>query len=98
MIKIYGSSDDLIEIEGDIREEFMFPSEYDTVFLTFSDGALLNMTYDRNGIWRISPIFCKYWEFWQCPATDDKYSDIASTKSEIQWVALSLDYKLRKIK
>jgi len=40
MLKVYGASDDLIEIKGDIREEF---SRYDSEgdYLAFSDGTVL---------------------------------------------------------
>jgi len=53
-IKVYGASDDLIEISGDIEEEF---SLYDgEANVAFSDGTLLNIRYDTNGIWRIAPL------------------------------------------
>lgn len=49
MILVYGSSDDLIEIDGDWQEEFNvyeFP-----VFLALSDGTLLRVDFD--GEWDI---------------------------------------------
>jgi len=56
-IKIYGSSDDLLEIESDISEEFNFyPDEGTPALLAFSDGTLLSVVYDDNGIWRITRI------------------------------------------
>ena len=58
MIKIYGASDDLIEIEGDINEEFNVYPENDTRYLlAFSTGHLLKMWYDEDGIWRIQNMF-----------------------------------------
>lgn len=48
---IYGASDDLIELEGRIREEF---GAYEaTTRLDFDNGASLTVQYDREGIWRI---------------------------------------------
>ena len=50
---VTGASDDLIEIEGEIREEF---SAWDcrNGILTFSDGTLLDVAYDVNGLWRFN--------------------------------------------
>jgi hypothetical protein len=54
-ITVYGSSDDLIEIEGDIEEEFNWYSEgpEEERYLAFSDGTLLSVCYDEDGIWRL---------------------------------------------
>lgn len=49
MIKVYGSSDDLVEIEGDITEEF---SHADPLFLCFSEGTAIRIQYTE-GIWEI---------------------------------------------
>ena len=49
MILIYGSSDDLIEIDGDWQEEFMVTDEI--THLALSDGTLLKVTFD--GDWNI---------------------------------------------
>lgn len=55
MIEVYGASDGLIEVEGDIREEFSYSGEARGVdVLAFSDGTLLSIEYDQNGIWRIN--------------------------------------------
>ena len=55
MIRIYGASDDLIEVEGDISEEFPYYDE--PALLAFSDGTILRVRYDDLGIWRITPLF-----------------------------------------
>jgi len=49
--KIYGASDDLIEIEGEINEE---ANHYDAtrVIIKASDGTQARITYD--GEWKIS--------------------------------------------
>lgn len=56
MLKVYGASDDLVEIDGDISEEFgRFDSEGD--YLAFSDGTVLKAIYDEDGIWRMKQVF-----------------------------------------
>jgi hypothetical protein len=50
LIKVYGSSDDLIEIDGDIYEEF----NTDAGILLFSDGTLLQIHFNTLGLWKIN--------------------------------------------
>lgn len=55
MIEVYGASDDLIEVEGEIREEFSYSGDDERGdVLGFSDGTLLSIEYGRAGIWRIN--------------------------------------------
>jgi hypothetical protein len=69
MIEIYGSSDDLVEIEGGIDEEF--PADgAGPHYLAFSDGTLLSIDYGREGIWRINRLAtgsADYWPHQQFP-------------------------------
>lgn len=51
---VYGASDDLIEIEGHLREEFG-AYDSDPQYLAFANGVVLKVTYDNEGIWRIQP-------------------------------------------
>lgn len=53
---ISGASDDLIEIEGDIREEW-YSYEKPKQYIAVSDGTLLSIEYDNDGIWRVHKIF-----------------------------------------
>ncbi|WP_139905635.1 hypothetical protein [Clostridium thermarum] len=56
MLKVTGHSDDLIVIEGEIREEFgRYNSEED--YLAFSDGTVLRAYYDEDGLWRFIVVF-----------------------------------------
>lgn len=50
MIYIYGASDDLVEVEGDIREEFSLPSE-NMLYLAFSNGLMCRIEY--RGEWEM---------------------------------------------
>jgi hypothetical protein len=51
-ITIYGYSDDLIEIEGAIREEYY--TDYNAItILEISPGYQIAVEYTTNGMWRI---------------------------------------------
>lgn len=53
---IYGASDDLIYVAcGNHCEEFH--PEGESAVIAFSEGTMLNVTYDDNGIWRIAKVF-----------------------------------------
>ena len=52
-VTIYGASDDLVEIEGDINEEW-YANDEDGMSLAFGDGTILDVQYDKFGIWRVS--------------------------------------------
>jgi hypothetical protein len=55
-ITITGYSDDLIDIEGDISEEFSHNDDDHPAFLAVSDGTLLRVQRDHDGVWRIVPV------------------------------------------
>lgn len=60
VIYIYGASDDLVEVEGSIREEFM---TYDGLTLRVArfdglgnvEGLMVAARYEDNGCWSIAP-------------------------------------------
>lgn len=58
MLIITGHSDDLVESEGDIVEEFSYGNDEDGDLLGFADGTLLRIKFDADGTgnWRITPI------------------------------------------
>jgi len=50
-IKVYGHSDDCIEIEDDdgkLREEFEAYDEDDGNYLAFADGTVLHIVYNKD--------------------------------------------------
>ncbi len=55
-ITITGASDDLIEIDGDLFEEFPYRNEDNGDLLAFSDGTVLRIAYTHGGVWRITPV------------------------------------------
>ena len=52
-VVVYGASDDLLEVDGDLRQEFLFPAEGIGV-LIFDDGTQLQWTYSEEGLWKAS--------------------------------------------
>jgi len=98
MIKIYGASDDLIEIEGDLQEEFScYMPEGEKRFLAISDGTLLEVQYDGN--WRFHILKRGSGEVIIIPPDEskDEYSDIVTIKGEARpWVALATNYVDKK--
>lgn len=95
MIKVYGASDDLIEVEGDVSEEFPALREFDNGsyedggYLAFSDGTILRVEYAESGVWRIHPVRVEgaTLTITQAPEDDeDNYSDVAVIDTAIRWV------------
>ena len=86
-VTIYGVSDDLVEVEGDLREEFQI---YRAGQLLFSDGTELQIEYTSEVIWRITyekPLpFCKMISHFATDGTKDEYSDRLVIEGDFRWV------------
>lgn len=89
-VVVTGSSDDLIEVDGDIVEEFQ---AYDGQHIVaFSDGTALRVELNQAGVWRITPVAegSGFLTIVQAPEGDDSnYSDRAElvpTRGPIAWV------------
>lgn len=97
-VRVYGASDDLIEVEGDVNEEFNGYGGDDGFVLGFSTGVLLRIVYDRDGTWRISPISdIEGAQIVQAPGMDeDNYSDVATVTGDVSWVVFGREWA-RKI-
>jgi hypothetical protein len=98
-VTIYGASDDLIEIEGDIREEFNHYSneDDDARMLGFSDGTLLRIVYDRDGIWRITKVVSGSAGFSKVDGVvEDDTNDIVTLHGDIKWVVCGEHYAVKK--
>jgi len=90
MLKVTGASDDLIEIEGDIREEFNhYGADEDDkgVYLGFSDGTVLKAVYDSDGIWRFN-LACKgsLYQGKEDGCVVDDTNDVITFVDGIRWV------------
>jgi hypothetical protein len=89
-VTIYGASDDLIEVEGDIEEEFNPPEDGEPTFLAFSDGTILRVEYGakESAFWRITPVWKGSATYSKTEATneDDDYSDRVTLEGTFKWV------------
>ena len=98
-VRVYGASDDLIEVEGDLREEFNAYDLEDGAVLAFSDGTVLRAVYDDDGCWRLTRLaegrglmrkieaFDLADEGLKHPGTDvPGYSDLVTLEADIEWV------------
>ena len=88
---VYGYSDDLIELEGDIREEFnVYSDDAEPGYLAFSNGVLLRVVFDEDGIWRFTVLSdaSNTVTVNQCVVNnpEDAYSDVVSIEDSIKWV------------
>lgn len=97
-LRIYGASDDLIEVEGDIRDEFPYSDAEAGDLLAFSDGTILRIAYTTSGVWTISLVRrgrCEY-DLRQAPeGVDDDYSDVALLRGDITWVVHATEWAAR---
>lgn len=95
-LRLFGASDDLVEIEGDISEEFpaLFEDDADGGYIAVSDGTLLSVRYDGNGIWRFGLLATGRANFHKDEgADDDRHSDMVTLnlppgEGEFRWVVL----------
>jgi hypothetical protein len=90
-ITIQGSSDDLVEIGGDLAEEFS-PQDTDDFMVVVSDGTVLNGSYDDNGVWRFTLHTSGTATMSKVEAPvddDDNYSDVVTLEGELRWVGVA---------
>ena len=85
---ITGHSDDLIEIDGDIREEFTYrDQDGDGDLIACSDGTVLRVQLDSQGDWAISVAARGAAAVEVTTAADrETYSDEAVLTGDVRWV------------
>ena len=97
-LKIYGASDDLIEIEGDINAEFDANSD-GPYYIAISDGTLLDIHYDNDGLWRIKLLIRGLSVLDRQEGSVDKDTNdivtLVSTKP-FKWVVLGVEKVINK--
>lgn len=88
-VTIYGSSDDVIALDGAIREEIDVSGDADgRHYLAFSDGSIISIIYtdEGDGIWRVTPVRIADGATFtntQAPLDDETvYSDVATLTSD----------------
>lgn len=92
MITIYGASDDLIEIDGPIAEEFGYDGHGERDgedrgdLLGFSDGTLLRIYRDREGVWRITRLRTGRAAYTIEQGDEDNGTDKATLDGDVAWV------------
>jgi hypothetical protein len=52
--KLYGASDDLIEVEGDCENADEFSGGDKAKYIGFSNGTVASIKYDERGVWAIT--------------------------------------------
>lgn len=88
MIKVYGSSDDRIEVEGEKLNEEFYGGEQAT-YLSFSDGTLLSCVYSDDALWHFA-VLQKGTSFVskdECIIeTSERHSDYIFLGDDVKWV------------
>lgn len=99
-VTVYGASDDLIEVEGAITEEFgaMDCSGEEPRYLAFSDGTVLRVTYSAKGCWEIRQVAVGHAVFECVPHDNDAttYSDRATLTGVITSVVCGTGFACAK--
>lgn len=96
-VTVYGASDDLIEIEGAICEEFDDYCGEDsdrTRYLAFSDGTIISVLY-AGGVWKLHCVAKGSAEYAREENTgpDGTYTDKVTLRGEINWVVFGTDFR-----
>lgn len=89
-VTIYGASDDLIEIEGDITDEYPASENGDAIHL--SNGFVFSIVYDNDGFWRISALSWPddvTWTHHAATDIDDDYSDVVTVDGHVTDVVIT---------
>ena len=97
-VYIRGASDDLIEIEGDVEEEFYAAKEGN--YLAFDDGTILFIKYGvGGGFWRINTIKCGSATMMKVDGTDEEhdYSDHVTLVGDLKSVVIGSDYAIGRV-
>ena len=98
-IDVTGASDDLIEIDGDISEEISaYDADEKMYYIGFSDGTLLSVKYDDDGIWRINVKQKGEAQVTKTPAEerDDDSDEVNLSGVEIKWFVCGQEHSLNK--
>jgi hypothetical protein len=96
-VTVYGASDDLIEVEGDIREEFPCRDDSEDNLLAFSDGTVLRVAFDEDGIWRLTPVVTGSAALTHVFGQDDReHTDKATLDGDVRWVVYGSEMATKK--
>lgn len=95
-VQVYGHSDDLLEVDGDIEAEFSYQSDDEGKgdLLAFSDGTVLRIQYSNSGVWRVIRVCEGTATFSKHEASEDDeddYSDRVTLMGDIKWCVHGID-------
>lgn len=88
MIKISGYSDDIVEVDGDLAEEFAYSC--DPALIACSDGTLLRIEFDTDGVWRLTQVAAGSASYQHTPGAGDG-SDVVVLDGDIRWVVCATE-------
>lgn len=98
-LTITGGSDDLIEIGGDWTDEIGWTAAADgeTGYLAISDGTLLSVRYDDDGIWRLAVITKGSAELSKVDGiADDDTFDVVTLKASVPFKHVAFAEKVAR--
>lgn len=95
-VMVTGASDDNIEVDGDICDEFQGGDE--TAYLAFSDGTVLSVRYTDEGLWRINRIRggSAAYEHQDAEDPDGVYTDKVTLTGDLTWVVCGRGFQKAK--
>lgn len=94
-IKIYGYSDDLIEVDGDISAEFEVYGDVSNLLVT-SNGCVFKIVYDMDGRWVITPIVVPSkvtWHKVDLVMDDDNFYTDVVTVENVRWIVMGSHFQ-----
>ena len=93
--KIFGSSDDLIEFEGDVQGEAY---SYHSKLIMCSDGTLLDINYRKNekALWHIQSLIegSLFKKIELATNENDNYSDVAYFEDGLKFVYVVHEWEI----
>lgn len=92
-IKINGASDDVIEVDGAVQDEFYcYTDDGQQGRLSFSDGTTLHVHYEPDGVWRITEDQIGTASVVNIEVAQAGYrSDVATITGDIAWIRVASD-------
>jgi hypothetical protein len=96
IVTLSGASDDLIELDGDIYEEFTYQDRDGGEVVAFSDGTVLRIMFSESGVWRISPVFKGTAGLSIDQVSEDEQTDTATLTGAIAWAVHGINWVAAK--
>lgn len=96
-VKIYGASDDLVEVEGDVPGCNEYAAFDAPRYVEFSTGDVFKVWYDDEGCWRVvheraAGVGGATCSIVLATGAEDIYTDTATVTGEFEWVEVWESY------